>query len=258
MNPPGRFSILVAVETDATRYHGENARRPRQLSHSDAEQMLAHLSADLSGLIPTINQCTIVSVGALFDQTQILRPEYPVFDALGGLLKPASGNGQESTHTPRLISLGSGQDGIPAKRLRPDAGIPIGPLQLLPLLVTGSDELVAELGQEMEHRFMEEGQVSAHTASWMETAFDISITHGRFMTLTGTQAGLSPRSSHSITGLRKVTAARSQRTSNNWRALTQTGHGSSAVMSPPWKLMPSPLNLSCLSPWEDSPRRGSG
>jgi hypothetical protein len=34
----------------------------------------------------------------------------------------------------------------------------------------------------MEHRFIEAGQVSAHTARWLESAFGIPISHARFMT----------------------------------------------------------------------------
>jgi hypothetical protein len=183
MNSNGLFSILIAIETDATRYHGENASRPQLLSSSDAEQMLAHIAADLSALMPEAGGCTLVSVGALFDQTQILRPSYPVFEGLQSLLQSGIDNHQAQDSQARLISLGTEDGTIPADGLEPERAIPLGLLQLLPVLIAGSEDVIAELGTEMEHRFIEEGQLSAHSANWMETAFGISINHGRFMTL---------------------------------------------------------------------------
>jgi hypothetical protein len=40
----------------------------------------------------------------------------------------------------------------------------------------------------MEHRFFERGQLSAHTARWLESAFGIAARHARFMTLTDLNA----------------------------------------------------------------------
>ena len=53
-----------------------------------------------------------------------------------------------------------------------------------------------ELGQAMEYRFLEEGQVSAHTAAWLERAFDVRINHARFMTLTDLNAMLRLQLEH--------------------------------------------------------------
>ena len=40
----GFYRLLVAIETDATRYYGADARRPAVLNAADAEQMLAHIA----------------------------------------------------------------------------------------------------------------------------------------------------------------------------------------------------------------------
>jgi hypothetical protein len=172
------YRILVAIETDATRYHGAHATRPALLSRTAAEQMLAHVAADLANLLPGVSQCSLTSAGALFDQTQILRPDYPVFSALENLAKQSGSDGQ-----PMQISLGADKGLMPVEPLQPDDNISLGILQLLPVLLSGDKELIGELGMEMEHRFIEEGQVSAHTAGWMESAFGIGINHARFMTI---------------------------------------------------------------------------
>ena len=62
-------NILVGIETDPTRYHGENASRPALLDRVAAEQVLAHLATDLTSLFPAISFCTLTMAGALFDQT---------------------------------------------------------------------------------------------------------------------------------------------------------------------------------------------
>ncbi len=85
---------------------------------------------------------------------------------------------------------------MPSADLQPLPDIPLGLLQLLPIVIHGRAGLVSELGQEMEYRFLEEGQVSAHSAAWMETAFGISINHARFMTLTDLNAMLRMQLDH--------------------------------------------------------------
>jgi hypothetical protein len=186
------YRILVAIETDATRYYGTNATRPAVLGVSDSEQLLAHIGADLKALFPGISDCSLIAAGALFDQTQVLRPSYPVFSAL----ESTSTNDRAENFKPGLVSIAAQGGKIPHEDLRPLSDIPLGLLQLLPIVVHGPAGLVSELGQLMEYRFLEEGQVSAHSAAWMETAFSVSVNHARFMTLTDLNAMLRLQLEH--------------------------------------------------------------
>jgi len=170
--------FLLAIETDATRYHGSNAARPRLLSQGDTGQLLAHLSADLASLLPGFESFRLVTVGALFDQTQVLQPGYPLTNGLEQLLQQAA-KGPPGSH----IALGAENGHIPLESLQPGKDIPLGLLQLLPMLLQGHPDRVRDLATTMEHRFIERGQVSAHTANWLESAFGIRISHARFMTL---------------------------------------------------------------------------
>ena len=188
----GFYRVLLAIETDATRFYGANAARPALLSSSESEQMLAHISADLKSLLPEISNCSLIAAGALFDQTQILKPSYPVFSAL----ESVSTNSNAENFKPGLVSLGASNGKMPSSELQPLSDIPLGLLQLLPVVVHGPADLVEELGQAMEYRFMEEGQVSAHSAAWLETAFGISVNHARMMTLTDLSAMLRMQLDH--------------------------------------------------------------
>jgi len=184
--------IVVAVETDATRYYGANASRPALLGASDAEQMLAHLAADLQTLLPEINQCRLVAAGALYDQTQILRPGYPVFAALESAAAQAGGD----PFKPGLISIGARDGHMPASDLQPFSDIPLGLLQLLPVIIQGPRLRVEQLAALTEYRFLEEGQLSAHSAAWLQSAFGVSIQHVRLMTLTDLNALLHLQLEH--------------------------------------------------------------
>ncbi len=186
------YRALVAIETDATRYYGANASRPGTLGQSDAEQLLAHLAADLKSLLPEISNCSLIAAGALFDQTQILRPGYPVFAAL----EAVSSSNSADRFKPGLVSVAAVDGQMPVSDLQPFENIPLGLLQLLPIVVHGPAGLVGELGLAMEYRFMEEGQISAHSAAWLETAFGISINHARLMTLTDLNAMLRMQLDH--------------------------------------------------------------
>ena len=192
MSATGHYRILVAIETDATRYYGPEAIRPAVLGASDTEQLLAHLATDLKSMFPSISNCSLITPGAVYDQTQILRPSYPVFSAL-----EASSVAQRAEEfRPRMVSIAARDGVMPVEDLQPIRDIPLGLLQLLPLVIHGPASEVAELGQAMEYRFLEEGQLSAHSAKWLEAAFGVSINHGRFMTLTDLNAMLRMQLEH--------------------------------------------------------------
>ena len=123
--PSGRaafYRIMVAVETDATRYYGPEASRPALLETSQAEQMLAHLAADIQALLPDISRCSLIAAGALFDQTQMLRPGYPIFTAL----EATAAKGEPGRFRPGLVSIGASDGRMPVSALQPDPKIPPG------------------------------------------------------------------------------------------------------------------------------------
>lgn len=183
------YRAMVAIETDATQYYGADAIRPRLLESTDAEQMLAHIAADLQALLPEISGCSLIAPGALYDQTQILRPSYPIFISLEEV--PSRGRFRTG-----LASVPAKEGQMPSEELQPFTDIPLGLLQLLPLVVHGPSSLIQELGQAMEFRFLEEGQLSAHSAAWLESAFGVSINHARFMTATDLNAMLRMQLEH--------------------------------------------------------------
>ena len=178
------FPLIVAIEIDPERASVHPTGRPAMLGKGDADQMLAHLAADLGTVLGGIGNCQLAAAGAVFDQCQVWRPGLPVFTALSQLLTDV---GTDRT-TPSLLAVAPDDGQMPVDTLSPDTGIPPAALLLLPMLAAGAKELLQDLTDSMEHRFLAEGQVSAHTASWLEAAFGIGIKHARFMTLTDLNA----------------------------------------------------------------------
>lgn len=183
--------ILATIETDPTRYHGEHAACPRLLDRAAGEQVLAHLTADLTRMFPDIARCGLAMPGALYDQTQILRPAFPIHTTLGQRLGQAGGTLQSQ----RLV-IGASAGRMPEEHLQPDPDIPAGILQNLPLVVRAEQALAESLADSMEHQFLQQGQLSAHTSKGLEASFGIAVAHARFMTLTDLMAMLRLQLEH--------------------------------------------------------------
>ncbi|KAA9130930.1 hypothetical protein F3N42_11280 [Marinihelvus fidelis] len=180
--------ILIGVEIDAERLP-EGAPRTT-IDRNSAEQLLAHLATDLAALAPGARHCSLALSGALYDPTEILRPGYPVFAALAQLQKHAGDQG------PRLLSVGADGERMPLDGLQPGSAVPRGALQLLALSLSGPADELELIAEEAEYRFLEEGQLSAHTAKAVEAHFRLATAHARFMTLTDMQAMLRLQLEH--------------------------------------------------------------
>jgi hypothetical protein len=184
--------ILVAIETDPTRYHGEHALRPGLLERGTTEQLLAHLAADLAKLLPTINQHSLAMPGALYDQTQVLQPGYP----LAGAIQQLMHSSKQQAYSPGLLSIGSRQGTMPVAALQPDPDTPPGVLQLLVLVAGGEAQAMDALSDSMEHLLIDQGQVSPQSARALEALFGLAVTHARFMTITDLEAMLRLQLEH--------------------------------------------------------------
>ena len=184
--------LLVTIESDPSRYRGERPDEPRVLSKSAAEQLLAHLATDLANVFPEIEPCDLAMASSLFDQTQVLRPGYPIFAALSERIEHS-----RTSDSKRLrVAVDPKDESHPEPRLESDPSTPPAILQILPLCVEGPAEVMAVLEDDMEHRFLEQGQLSAHSAKSITAQFGIELNHARFMTLTDLLAMLKLQLEH--------------------------------------------------------------
>ena len=188
-----RLPFLIAIETDPLRYHGEHGHRPAVLESPAAEQLLARVAADLGNLLPDAHRTHFSLVGALYDQAQLLRPQWPIYAAMEKINRARLGGNLDGAS---LLSIGAADGDLPMTELVPDGGLPPGILQLLPCMLLGDSDVLEALEAEMEHRFFEEGQLSAKTAQALELDFGIGIAHARFMTVTDLRAMLKLQLDH--------------------------------------------------------------
>jgi hypothetical protein len=113
---------------------------------------------------------------------------------------------------------------MPHKELQPFRNIPLGILQILPVLLTGPRDLVRELHDEMEHIFLEQGQLSAHSAKGLESHFQVSVNHARFMTITDLNAMLHLQLKHfGVLPLWQLLDAAINPTDKVWEVRTEKG-----------------------------------
>lgn len=193
MDVTRRQYILLGIKTDPTRYHGENASRPALLGDDAAQQLLTGVAADLKVLFPAVDHCAVTMPGALFDQTQVLQPGFPVFNALESLQQTASG---VSGSKPGLAGIGADQEQMPLAALQPSERIAPGLLQLLPLVVSGTEERIRELTTALKQHSHQQGQISDRTIGCLEENFRISIDQVRFMAITDLCALLRQQLEH--------------------------------------------------------------
>ena len=163
------------------------------LDRSATEQLLAHLATDLSGLLPGLQRYSLAMAGALFDQTQVLRPAFPILD---GLARIEQANRGDRGRRRGLLAIGAVEGAFPVPELQPDPSLPPGILHLLLLQLTGDGQEIDALADEAEHRCMEEGQLSPQSARALEAAFKLPVAHARFMTLTDLEAMLRLQLEH--------------------------------------------------------------
>ncbi len=168
--------LFIAIES-----HPESIKPgSSMLSRSMAQQLLAHLSADLSTILPAVQTTAMTTAAALYDQSQLLRPGLPIFKTLSELLE-ASFSGQD--FQPRLLAFGAHKGRLPNLTLMPDSNLSASPFQLIPLQLSAAGGEIDAIAEALEHQLLENGQLSAHSAQWLQEELEQKIIHARFMTL---------------------------------------------------------------------------
>jgi hypothetical protein len=168
--------ILIGLQTDATLYHGEHARRPALLDVAQAEQVLADVAAELGSALPWTQYCTLTMAGALYDQAQLLRPGLPVFAALEAAWQTAG-------RLTSPLAIGAGNGRMANADLQPDNAIQPGSLQLLPLLLTGPADELQLTDETLERALAGNGLLSGAAVNSLAKRFHVSAGHARFMTM---------------------------------------------------------------------------
>lgn len=165
---------LVAIECETP---GPPARAA--LGRADAEALATHLAADLGrhvGQAPTLD---LVTIGALYDQAQMLRPGWPLHAALAEATVGLPGHAMSG----RILALGAHAGRMPSPALEPEQALLGSPMLVLPWLLSGTDEAIATIGRQLEEHLLERGHAGAALALAIGDSFGVTVTHVRHMTV---------------------------------------------------------------------------
>lgn len=147
------------------------------LEQAAAGELAERVAHDLARFAPRASELDLAVVAGLFDPVELLRPGWPLHAELERLTAQAPARGGA-----RLIAFGA-HDGQLPEPLRPRAEFTGGPLRLLPFLLRGDTEIVAEVGRQFEETLLDTGMAGADTALLAQDRFGVPIEHARYLTV---------------------------------------------------------------------------
>ena len=164
---------LVAVECESP------GVPPRPTLDRQMASVLADaLAHDLAAQIPQIALLDFVFAGALYDQAQLLRPQWPLHAALADSLERLPRQSSDG----HVVALGTHEGRLPTSVLEPEDALYGSPMLVMPWLLSGPTEIIAEVAQRLERDLMERGLIGAELALAIGEAFEVKTAHARHMT----------------------------------------------------------------------------
>lgn len=143
---------------------------PAPLDRDTAAGVGSHIASDLNGILHGIHHLGMVVPGALYDQTELLRPGFPLLRTLKDLFR---GAGRNADFTPQLIALGTERGNFPIPELNPERRPGAGPLLLLPFTLVGRCHDILSVSTTLENTLLQQGEVSPATREAVQDAFGL-------------------------------------------------------------------------------------
>ncbi len=170
---------VLALELDPN--HADPAGvPPAPLDVIAATALAGHLAKDLDRILGGISHLGLILSGALYDQTEILQPGFPLVGALAELYR---GSSRAAVFTPQLMALGTDRGFFPVAAINPLRRPGSGPLLLLPFCFVGHSHDIAGLARVMEDILLQSGEVSQATREAVQQVFGVVALNLSFATL---------------------------------------------------------------------------
>jgi len=167
------FSAVLAVEFAAPRAPGAW----NLIATHEAAPLFDAVAADLARLVPAVTACDLVGGGVLLDAAQILRPGFPLDQALAGLKRALGARGRGG-----ISAFGAAGGVMPDPALVPEAALGGGAMWYLPWQVHGDAAALAPVQAEFERRFEDEGLAGAAVNLYLRQALSEEVVHARYLT----------------------------------------------------------------------------
>lgn len=160
------------------------------LPQHQAGVLATAMADDLARFAPEAATLECVMVGAHYDAVELLRPGWPIHQALQALAAraPRRDNGRSAqaaapaSASGRIIAFGTHQGRLP-ETLSPSLEQAGGPLRLLPFVLAGDAAVAARVGALFERDLMERGMAGAECALIAQDAFGLRVEHARYLTV---------------------------------------------------------------------------
>lgn len=179
-SPATRVLGALALELSPGSPTGRHA-----LPQRDAGALAALMARDLASHHADAATLQLATVAAHYDPVELLRPGWPLHEALRQLAARAPAEARDRDGG-RIVAFGTHADQLPGV-LAPSPDFHGGPLRLVPFALEGAPagdgELVARVADAFEAELMERGMAAADTALAMQEAFGLRIEHARYLTL---------------------------------------------------------------------------
>lgn len=173
-------SGLLCIELDSQSPNFTD-KAPALLSEEAAERLAKQMVDDLNHLLDEgIAPAGLVMVGALYDQTDIFRPGFPLLTALADQMRRAP---RHDGLPPPKLALGTQAGRFPINGLDPRTQPILNPLVLLPFCLVGPSQVMDRLHIDMETTLARIGEAFPATHAAVENLFQVPVLNLFYTTL---------------------------------------------------------------------------
>lgn len=175
-NTLGSRSVLGLLAIECA----EPGAPPRCIADRTHAGALANaIAGDLAKLAPEVSTLDLVTVAALFDQAQLLRPGWPVHATLLALHGRIAAHGQSVG----LLALGEHDGAMPNPLLQPEPALFGSPLLILPWLLHGDAHVAQAISGQFERELLDRGMGGSELALAVQDAFGVQLRHVQHVTV---------------------------------------------------------------------------
>lgn len=175
----GQCSAVLTVELDPETFSPDSLP-PGPLDRESAARVAGHIAGDMQQLFGDLSDLSLVLPGALYDQTELLRPGFPILDALDNIFR---GTLVRGGYKPQVIALGTDSGPFPVAVLNPACQPGAGPLLLLPFMFAGRKLKAMTLSSNLENTLLAQGTASEATIAAVQEAFGVQAVNMSYATV---------------------------------------------------------------------------
>ncbi len=172
---------------------GDAATQSRLISRAGADALTPRLLGQIGRLLPAEHPYGFSWAAALYDPAQVLRRGFPVHVEIQDLFLAGREKGLDIGQS---LCLMQHQGHMPTRVLEPDAELGAGILQVIPVVLTGSDEAIDAARETLESSLYEQGLVDAGSALSLSEDLGSPLQHVRWMSLLDMAAMMAAQLEH--------------------------------------------------------------